>query len=117
MKQVLVVDDVPEVRLVLRTLLEEPGVEVLEAGDGREALEVLGGIEVDLVITDCRMPNMTGLELMAEAKERYPQLPFIVVSSTAKEEDLRDLQPRAIVSKPFRMSDLKEVVDRALADD
>ena len=41
----------------------------------------------------------------------------LVDFSTAKEEDLKDIQPHAAVSKPFRMSDLKEVVDRLLADD
>ena len=115
MKHVLVVDDMPEIRMVLKALLEEPEVEVLEAGNGREALELLEGVGVDLVVTDCQMPTMTGVELMAEAKTRYPKLPFIVVSSTAREEDLQDLQPLAVMSKPFRMSDLKEAVDQVLA--
>ena len=114
MKQVLIVDDVPEIRMVYKALLCEPGVEVLEAGDGREALEILGEQDVDVVITDCQMPNMTGVELMRVAKTQYPHVPFVVVSATAKEEDLEELMPYAVMPKPFKLMDLKEVVSRAL---
>ena len=114
MKQVLIVDDFLEVRMVLRALLEEPDVEVLEAGDGLEALEVLGQENVDLVLTDCKMPNMNGIELMREAKLRYPETPFIVISSTVEDEHLADLHPYAVMPKPFRLADLKQVVQRAL---
>lgn len=110
-------DDFLEVRMVLRALLEEPDVEVLEAGDGLEALEILGKENIDLVLTDCKMPNMNGIELMQEAKKRYPDTPFIVVSSTAEDEDLADLYPYAVMPKPFRLADLKQVVQGALGCD
>ena len=116
MKKVLVVDDVPEVRMVLRALLEEPEVEVMEAGDGQQALDALAVEPVDLVITDCKMPNMSGIELMRHAKEQHPGVPFIVVSSTARSEDLVDLSPRAVMSKPFKLQELKEAVSDTLSD-
>ena len=116
MKKVLVVDDVPEVRMVLRALLEEPEVEVVEAGDGQQALDALAVEPVDLVITDCKMPNMNGIELMRRAKEEYPAVPFIVVSSTARSEDLVDLKPRAVMSKPFKLLELKEAVAETLSE-
>jgi CheY-like chemotaxis protein len=116
MKKVLVVDDVPEIRMVLRALLEEPDVDVLEAGDGCEALEVLDGADVNVVVTDCQMPNMTGVELMHVAKLRYPEVPFVMVSSTAGEEDLGDLEPYAMMSKPFPLAELKDVVSKALSE-
>ena len=114
MKKVLVVDDLPEVRLVIRTIIENDGVEVFEAGDGLEALQVLRQDEVDLIITDCQMPQMTGLELIKAAREEIPDVPFIVVSSTAQEEDFRPFRPRAIMGKPFKLLELKSEVDRAL---
>ena len=95
MKRVLIVDDFEEVRLVIRTLLLEEGVKILEAEDGRQALEVLETSGVDLVITDNQMPNMTGLELIKAAKARFPSLPFIVVSTMAEAEDFGPLEPRA----------------------
>ena len=63
MKKVLFVDDLSEVRVVIRTIIENDGVEVFEAGDSLEALQVLRQDKVDLIITDCQMPQMTGLEL------------------------------------------------------
>lgn len=116
MKQVLVVDDMLEIRTVYKALLAGPEVEVLEAEDGCRALEVLEKTGADLVVTDCQMPNMTGIELMEEARVRYPDLPFIVVSSTASEVDLEGLNPYAVMSKPFRLAELKEVVHGALND-
>jgi CheY-like chemotaxis protein len=114
MKQVLVVDDVAEVRLVLRTVIEEPGVEVIEAEDGKEALQLLKVQDVDLVVTDCKMPNMSGLELIEAAREDDPELKFIVVSSTADEADFNHLCPEAIMSKPFRLTELRDAVNGAL---
>ena len=114
MKQVLVVDDVAEVRILLRTVIEEPGVEVIEAVDGKEALHVLKLQDVNLVITACKMPNMSGLELMEAAREDDPELKFIVVSPTATEEDFKHLRPEAIMAKPFRLTELKDAVSDAL---
>ena len=116
MKHVLIVDDLFEVRLVIRSLLEEEEVEILEAEDGRQALKVLEEGAVDLVVTDNQMPNMTGFELMKVAQERFPSLPFIVVSSTAEEVDFKPLGPRAIMSKPFHLADLKDKVDEVLGE-
>ncbi len=115
MKQVLVVDDLPDVRLVLKTVIEEPGVEVVEAADGLEALDVLKNYHVDLIITDCQMPNMSGLELIEAARSQDPNLVFIVVSSTAKEEDFKHLRPYALMEKPFRLGELKAAVNGALS--
>jgi CheY-like chemotaxis protein len=116
MKQVLVVDDVPEVRLVLKALLEGPDLGVLEAADGEQALQVLTAGDVDLVITDCQMPRMSGLDLMRKVREQHPALPFIVVSSTAEPEDFQELKPSAIMGKPFHLLELKEAVEEVLVE-
>ena len=116
MKQVLVVDDVAAVRLVLKALLESPDLGVLEAGDGEQALRVLSEGDVDLVITDCQMPRMSGLDLMRQVRDDHPSLPFIVVSSTAVPEDFQGLRPSAIMGKPFHLMELKEAVEEALGD-
>ena len=116
MKQILVVDDVPEIRFVYSELFKKDGVVVLEASDGCEALQVLEASDIDLVLTDCQMPNMTGIELMREAQVHFPQVPFIVVSSTAKEEDIEGLTPVAVMPKPLRLIELKERVEQVLGD-
>ena len=114
MKHILVVDDLPEIRFVYLELLKSSDRKIIEAGDGREALGILEQSKIDLVLTDCQMPYMTGVELMWVAKDRFPDLPFLVVSSTAQPEDLEGLDPIAVMPKPFRLADLKSAVDDAL---
>lgn len=64
MKKVLIVDDEPDIRFILRHILEDGGYEVHEAINGSSALEILGGVSPDLVITDLMMPIMDGNELI-----------------------------------------------------
>ena len=111
---VLVVDDDARVRSVLVEHVAYAGFRVLEAGNGLEALEVLGKEPVSLVFTDLRMPTMDGIELLRRARPRYPSTIFIVVS--AYPDDLvalyrSDAFPITVIPKPFRA----EQVRRALA--
>jgi PAS domain S-box-containing protein len=80
--RILIVDDERLIRLNLRALLEDLGYEVAEAGNGREALACLDEVRPDIVLTDLRMPEMGGPELIAELKGRAPGLPVIVISGT-----------------------------------
>ena len=111
---VLVVDDDARVRSVLVEHVAYAGFRVLEAGNGLEALEVLGKEPVSLVFTDLRMPTMDGIELLRRARPRFPSTIFIVVS--AYPDDLvalyrSDAFPITVIPKPFRA----EQVRRALA--
>ena len=116
MKHVLVVDDLSEFRTALKFLLSKPDVKVHEAGNGREALAIMQRHAVDVVITDCGMPVMSGLQLMEIAKKQYPRLPFIVVSSNiANTEPVRHLNPHAIIPKPPDLSQLDRAVREALS--
>lgn len=74
------VDDDPAIREVASGLLEDAGYAVITAEDGAAALRVLGRSQPDLVITDLRMPRMSGFELLKILRERFPQLPVIAVS-------------------------------------
>jgi len=78
---VLVVDDEPMVRMLAVDLFEELGCEVIEAGDGAEALSRLEERpDVSLMFTDCRMPGMSGPELAEVAAERWPHLRIVLVT-------------------------------------
>ncbi|MDH3271994.1 MAG: response regulator [Gemmatimonadota bacterium] len=86
--RVLVVDDEPAARMFARALLEKGEYEVEEAGDGEEALEVLGaGKPVALVLADLNMPRLDGLELIWEmrATDRWSRIPVIVVTGETDE--------------------------------
>ncbi|RUS47092.1 response regulator transcription factor [Cohnella sp. AR92] len=83
MARVLVVDDDPHIRELVRVFLEREGLEIREAADGVEALSILESTQVDLAILDIMMPNMDGWELCSELKAHYD---FPLLMLTAKGE-------------------------------
>ncbi len=118
MPSVLVVDDsVMDRRLAVGVLQKKPGFTVFEAVDGRDALTKLERHLPDLVVTDMMMPNMNGLELVAEIKEQYPLIPVILMTSQGSEEiAVEALQKGAANYVPKRSlgTELIEIVDRVL---
>ncbi|MGE5056743.1 MAG: response regulator [Acidobacteriota bacterium] len=78
--RLLVVDDDEAIREIISAMLTEQGYEIVTAGDGRQALELTRQFRPHLVVTDLRMPGMAGDELVRVMRERFPQLPVIVVS-------------------------------------
>ena len=116
MKRILVVDDKEEVRMVYTLLFCDGEVDVLEAEDGMAALEIVKSEPVDLVLSDCKMPRMSGIELMSEAQQIKPDLPFVFVSANVSADNLGNLEPFAVIPKPFNLGDLKTTVHRALKE-
>lgn len=80
---ILVVDDEPNMRESLVQILEPEGYGVVAVGSAERALEVLGGREVLLVITDARLGGMSGYQLLATVRERWPSIPVIVITAFA----------------------------------
>ena len=89
--RVLVVDDQLTVRELQRSILEVAGFRVCTAGDGQEALELLGQDGVDIVVTDLEMPRLDGLGLLAAVRSDpdHAELPVVVVTSRGSEDDRR----------------------------
>jgi CheY-like chemotaxis protein/two-component sensor histidine kinase len=100
--RILVVDDEPDVRAIVRDLLELEGHEVIVAGNGEEAL-AYGGDPPDLLLTDVVMPGMRGTDLARVFAERYPSVRVVLMSSHVDDEPLvRDhLSLGTFLSKPF----------------
>jgi DNA-binding NarL/FixJ family response regulator len=88
MYKVLLVDDHAVVRTGMRTILEEelPGVIVVEAKNGDEALQTIAARELDVVVLDLSMPGRSGIELLAEVKHRHPKLPVLIMSLFGEEQ-------------------------------
>ena len=80
-KQILVVDDEPNVRLTYRVTLETEGFTVLEANSGPKALEQFAAHPIDLAILDMRMPEMDGLDLLAEMRKRGNNTPTVIITA------------------------------------
>jgi two-component system chemotaxis sensor kinase CheA/two-component system sensor histidine kinase and response regulator WspE len=87
--RVLLVDDSLNVRDLIAELLTEGGMDVTQAGDGREALEALNTQVPDLVLTDFEMPNMDGMELLKEIRARWAHLPVVVLTTRGSADDRR----------------------------
>jgi len=115
---VLIVDDSPIDRVTATRLLEqEGGYELVEAGDGDEALELIEGDLPDLVVTDMQMPKIGGLELIKAISERYPQLPVILITSRGSEQiavQALECGAASYVPKARLADDLVPVVNRVL---
>ena len=79
-RRILIVDDDESMRDVTATLLSKEGYEVLTAGDGFEALAAMRGGVPDLMITDLKMPNMSGFELLGIVRKRFPSMSVMAIS-------------------------------------
>jgi two-component system chemotaxis response regulator CheY len=119
---ILLVDDSPVTRKMVRRAVSLSGLDigqVLEAGDGAEALRCLGAQRFDLVLADINMPIMNGMELVERmnADPVLSGIPVVIVAtplSEARVERLLDLGARAYLPKPFRPEALKGVVEEIL---
>jgi DNA-binding NtrC family response regulator len=116
-KQILIVDDNPNMSALLAEMLEIYDYESVKACDGEDALEKLEDNKFSLVITDMRMPNMTGIELLEVIKKKYPKLPVVIISGytvAATESDDSTVKPDGFLAKPFLMSDIEKLLNSFL---
>jgi len=113
---VLIVDDSAAIRKILQRVLRQTDIaigEVLEAGDGVEALKTLSTRHVNLILSDINMPNMDGLQLLAELKqsEKWRSVPIIMVTTEGgqgKVIEAVQLGAAGYVRKPFTAEQIKE---------
>jgi CheY-like chemotaxis protein len=92
-KRILLVDDEPNIRVLLGSILQQAGYVVDVAEDGYSALRKIQHGFPDLIVTDLRMPNMNGFELLSVIRTRFPQLPTVAISGefvSVHEEPLAD---------------------------
>ena len=114
---VLVVDDDSRVRSYMRTILQSAGMEVLEARDGVEALEIysVSKSRIDLVVTDIRMPRMSGTDLASSIRSETPSVPLILVSGERASADMIDPRNGVLfIEKPFAPKVLLEAASQFL---
>src|SRR5579884_2862624 len=108
MKNILVVDDEPQITRVLKTTLSSRGYGIRIASDGDEAVQIMKDWSPDLVITDLRMPNMDGLQLCHQIRAKS-SLPIIVLSVKGEENikiQALDAGADDYVTKPFSINEL-----------
>jgi nitrogen regulation protein NR(I) len=116
-KQILVVDDEPNLRRVLSAQLERDGYEVHTAEDGEQALGILKEHHIDLVITDLRMPKLDGMELLRRAQKIDAELPVVMITAHGTVDNaVEALKTGAFdyLTKPFDQIEVRTIVAKAL---
>jgi two-component system response regulator PilR (NtrC family) len=117
MSSILLIDDEPNIIEVLEIIFQEDDMEVFKATSGSEALALLNQHKVDLVISDIRMPDISGVEILKQAKQIVPDTIFIMMTAFATTETAIDALNHGAfdyLTKPFQIEELRSIVRRAL---
>ena len=122
MASVLVVDDVPVVRLVIGKILRRAGHSVQEAGNGRDAMALVNACAPDAVVTDLWMPGSDGLGLIHALKEAFPGVAVVAMTGGSPRDSqemslsrARDAGAAVVLMKPVDKDELVTAVGQALA--
>ena len=114
--KILIVDDEPDICRLLCRLMESEGYKTISAHDGKEALEKIRQYTPDVVLSDLKMPNMDGLELLYKSREIDPDLPLILITAFADVHGAVEAMRQGAhdyLSKPFDHNEVLRVVHRA----
>jgi DNA-binding NtrC family response regulator len=114
--RVLIVDDEERFRITLSKLLKVKGLEVKALGSGREALEELREVSYDVILLDVKMPEMDGVQALAEIKKQNPQLEVIMLTGHASVDvavEIMRLGGYEYLLKPCPIEDLMDKIDAA----
>ncbi len=121
---VLIVDDSLSMRSVIKKTIRVSGFKVgeyFEAADGKEALKILADAWVDLVLTDINMPNMDGLELIAEMHndQILRSIPVVMVTTEGSEKSVQksmEMGAKGYIKKPFQPEDIKRMLNSIMGE-
>ena len=116
-KTILLADDDKEFRKAMKRVFEKAGYIITAAADGREALDALSDSEFDLIISDLRMPNLDGVELMGELRRLELETPIIFLTAFGEVEsymDLMNLGAFEYVNKPVKSNVILSIAQRAI---
>ncbi len=119
MNTILVVDDSPLVRDLINQVLSEKGITILEASNGREALDILKKIKPSLILLDIMMPEMDGISFMQEFVKikGYENIPVIVLTALSERsliDKIRAFGVKDVLFKPFSPAKLRTTIQQYL---
>ena len=117
MNSILVVDDERNYLLVLEALLSEEGYQVITAEGARRGIELLQENDLDVVLTDMKMPGMDGMEFMERIRQRQADLPVIMMTAFGSVEKAVEAMRKGAfdyIVKPFKNEELKLTIAKAI---
>ena len=116
--RVLIVDDFSTMRRIIKNILRQLGFNnIIEADDGTAAWEILTKDQVEFIISDWNMPQMTGIELLRKvrASEQFANIPFLMVTAEAQQENIIEAVQAKVsnyIVKPFTADTMKQKIDK-----
>lgn len=115
MKKILVVDDDLHIQKLYKEELEEEGYEVVVAGNGAKAMELFIQENPDIVTLDILMPDVDGIKLLRQMKEKKPRLPIIMSTAYDYRDDFAVWASEAYIVKSADLDELKKTIRTLLA--
>ena len=118
--RVLLIDDEPMVRKIVRKMLERAGHDVVDVENGRAGFEQLERAAFDLIVTDIIMPEVEGIEVLTTVRQRHPSITVITMSGGGRTGNIdfldvaKKLGAAATLQKPFTYGALLEAIDRSV---
>ena len=114
---ILLVEDEEAYRDVLARILTNAGYEVLQAGDGIEALSLLEKSKIDLVISDILMPRLNGYALVARLRAKWPKMPVILTTGFLPQDAAKNMMSGAVdfIPKPINVETLLDMIRRRIS--
>ncbi len=116
-KSIMIVDDDEDLRVILRDILCGEGYNILTASSGKEALEQIPEAKVNLVLTDLKMPGLSGQELFEKCSKHWPDLPVVILTAHGTVDEALEMIHRGAydyIAKPYNTQDLLMRISRAL---
>jgi DNA-binding response OmpR family regulator len=117
MDRIMIIEDDDEMRSLLKEFFEKEGFETDSASNGVDALRILSEDHLDLVITDIRMPGLTGLDILPRIRRLKPETPIIVMTAYGSEDVRRrclEGGATTYLEKPIRLSELRRLTHEIL---
>jgi len=109
MENILIVDDEKNYTMIIGEILQEEGYTSITASSGMEALDILNNEIIDLILTDVKMPGMSGIQLLEKIKELNPDIPVIIMTAYGSVEKAVDAMHRGaytFILKPLKIKRL-----------
>ena len=113
--KILIVDDDQHIRRLYKEELEEDGYEVVVASSGTEAMEAFEREDPDLVTLDILMPDVDGIKILRQMKEKKPRIPIIMSTAYDYRDDFAVWASEAYVVKSAELTELKETIKKLLS--
>ena len=117
MKEILIVDDQPGIRLLLNEVFKKEGFHTHLAANGFDALKIAEAVSLDCVLLDMKIPGMDGLEILARLKMIQPNLPVIMMTAYIEQhmiDNATELGVTKYFTKPFNIFEMRDEVGKII---